>query len=60
MVATLVERFRGPTLGPPGSCRPQVGPMSAPGTLLSGYINIANTLGMEKVSMRETKCATAI
>ena len=26
----------GPTWGPPGSCRPQVGPMSAPWTLLSG------------------------
>ena len=28
----------GPTWGPPGSCRPQMGPMLAPRTLLSGVI----------------------
>ena len=28
--------FMWPTWGPPGSCRPQVGPMLAPWTLLSG------------------------
>ena len=27
----------GPTWGPPGSCRPQMGPMMAPWSLLSGY-----------------------
>ena len=27
----------GPTWGPPGSCRPPIGPMLAPWTLLSGY-----------------------
>ena len=27
----------GPTLGPSGSCRPQMGPMLGPWTLLSGY-----------------------
>ena len=26
-MTTLIARFMGPTLGPPGSCRPQVGPM---------------------------------
>ena len=31
-----MARFMGPTWGPPGSCRPQVGPMLAPRTLLSG------------------------
>ena len=30
-------KFMWPTLGPPGSCRPQMGPMLAPWTLLSGY-----------------------
>ena len=30
----------GPTWGPPGSCRPQMGPMLAPWTLLSVYIFI--------------------
>ena len=35
---TKIARIMGPTWGPPGSCRPQVGPMYAPWTLLSGFI----------------------
>ena len=31
-----IAKFMGPTWGPPGSCRPQMGPMSAQWTLLSG------------------------
>ena len=31
-----VAKFMGPTWGPTGSCRPQMGPMLAPWTLLSG------------------------
>ena len=31
-----IASFMGPTWGPPGSCRPQMGPMLAPWTLLSG------------------------
>ena len=31
-----VAKFMWPTWGPPGSCRPKVGPMLAPWTLLSG------------------------
>ena len=31
-----IAKFMGPTWGPPGSCRPQMGPMSDPRTLLSG------------------------
>ena len=34
---TQIARFMGPTWGPPGYCRPQMGPMMAPWTLLSGY-----------------------
>ena len=34
-----IARFMGPTWGPPGSCRPQIGPMVAPWTLLSGVWN---------------------
>ena len=34
-----IARFMGPTRGPPGSCRPQMGPMLAPWTLLSGTIS---------------------
>ena len=33
---TQIARFMGPTWDPPGSCRPQVGPMLTPWTLLSG------------------------
>ena len=36
---TQIAKFLGPTWGPPGSCRPQVGPMLAPWTLLLGYIS---------------------
>ena len=35
-VTTQIAKFMGSTWGPPGSCRPQMGPMSAPWTLLSG------------------------
>ena len=38
MKHTLIARFMGPTWGPPGFCRPQMGPILAPWTLLSGYI----------------------
>ena len=34
-VAPPIAKFMGPTWGPPGSCRPQMGPMLAPWTLLS-------------------------
>ena len=33
---TQIAKFMGPSRGPPGSCRPQMGPMLAPWTLLSG------------------------
>ena len=36
LVSTLVARLMGPTWGPSGADRTQVGPMLAPGTLLSG------------------------
>ena len=31
--------FMGPIWGPPGSCRPQTGPMLAPWTLISGSVS---------------------
>ena len=34
--ATQIAKFMGPTWGPPGSCRTQMGPTLAPWTLLSG------------------------
>ena len=33
-----IAKFMWPTWGPPGSCRPQMGPMLVPWTLLSGII----------------------
>ena len=36
-IYTQRAKFMGPTWGPPGSCRPQMGPMLAPWTLLSGH-----------------------
>ena len=41
-----IAKFMGPTWGPPGSSRAQVGPMLAPWTLLSGTLSMRlNTLG---------------
>ena len=34
---TQIAKFKVPTWSPHGSCRPQMGPMLAPWTLLSGY-----------------------
>ena len=36
--ASQITKFLGPTWGPPGSCRPQMGPMLAPWTLLLGLL----------------------
>ena len=42
-----IANFMGPTWGPPGSCRPQMGPMLAPWLLLSGiYVCTQNTLSL--------------
>ena len=35
-IAPEIAKFMGPTWGPPGSCRPPIGPMLAQWTLLSG------------------------
>ena len=40
----------GPTWGPPGSCRPQMGPMLAPWTLLSGYYMVPCLLTPNQLS----------
>ena len=37
-----IAKFMGPTWGPPGSCRPQMGPMLAPWTLLSGIFSASS------------------
>ena len=38
-IPSQIAKYMGPTWGPPGSFRPQVGPMLAPWTLLSGSIS---------------------
>ena len=38
-ISPMIARFMGPTWGPPGSCLPQMGPMLAPWTLLSGILH---------------------
>ena len=37
---TQIAKFIGPTLGPPWFCRPQMGPMLSPWTLLSGLLDV--------------------
>ena len=44
LVSPQIAKSMGPTWGPPGSCRPQMGPMLAPWTLLSGTISLASSL----------------
>ena len=39
-----IAKFMGPTWGPPWSCRPQMGPMLAPQTLLSGLFSSVSFL----------------
>ena len=44
-IPSQIAKFMGPTWGPPGTCRPQMGPMWAPWTLLSGMILSGLTMG---------------
>ena len=39
-----ITKFMGPTWGPPGSCRPQLGPVLAPWILLSGLCGLTLSL----------------
>ena len=43
--STLIARFMGLRWVPPGSCRPQMGPILAPWTLLSRYVSRGNDIG---------------
>ena len=51
----MIAKFMGPTWGPPGSNRPQMGPMSAPWTLLSGCTVYTNNYKIVSVP-RQYKC----
>ena len=37
-ISSQIAKFMGPTSGPPGSCRPQMGPLLAPWTLLLYFV----------------------
>ena len=39
-ISARKRRFKGPTWCPPGSCRPQMGPMLAPWTFRSGILSL--------------------
>ena len=43
---TQIARSMGPTWSPPGSCRPQMGPMLTPWTLQSGYSRKSNSIAI--------------
>ena len=45
-ISYQIARFLWPTWGPPGSCRPQMGPMFAPWILLSGIRRSRTTPGI--------------
>ena len=47
-LSTQIAKFVGPTWGPPGSCRPQMGPMSAQWTSLSGYLWLCKVSAFER------------
>ena len=48
----------GPTWGPPGSCRPQMGPMLAPWTLLSGYMLNASSGEVVEICCAKGQCCS--
>ena len=47
-----IAKFMAPTWGPSGSCRPQMGPMLAPWTLLSGMFNTLHNSSLPKRILR--------
>ena len=59
VILSQITKFTGPTWGPPGSCRPQMGPMLVPWTLLSGiatawkYTTFNNNQNIESTSQRQ-------
>ena len=46
-ITLQIARFMGPTWSPPGSCLPQLGPMLAPWTLLSGTVLMLKVISEE-------------
>ena len=48
----------GPTWGPPGTCRPQMGPMLAPWTLLSGCVYLPGSAGLYQYASMDTRAVS--
>ena len=46
-----IAKFMRPTWGPSGLYRPQMGPMLAPWTLLSGAVSLYDKIGWDKLSL---------
>ena len=57
-ISSLTARFIGPTWGPSGADRTQVGPMLAPWTLLSGLVNFLPeaSFGLRVLSLPASVC----
>ena len=52
--ASQIAKFMGPTWGPPGSCRTQMAPLSAPWTLLLGMILQKTTMSdFERIAAKQ-------
>ena len=49
-----------PIWGPPGSCRPKVGPMLSPSTLLSGTIYRNSLLGLSSMCSMRPRCIESL
>ena len=48
-----IAKSMGPTRGPPGFCRSQMGPMLAPWTMLSGYWHVTEHIVYRYIANRE-------
>ena len=59
-ISPQISRFIGPTWGPPGSCWPQMGPMLAPWTLLSGTFSRWVIVASIGFSMRPTPASKVL
>ena len=55
-----IAKFMGPTWGRPGSCRPQMGPMMAPWTLLSGAPTWLDSRGLWRCRVAVILAATIL
>ena len=60
LLSTLIAKFMGPTWGPPGSCRPHMGPMLASWTLPSGKTKASDYLYCFHLHDRNVVCVASL